>query len=76
MRLNEFLGRLAEALLVDPVQVKPDTNLAQIEGWDSMGQLSTVALLDELGVKLPPGALMKCKNVSDITALAGERIQP
>jgi acyl carrier protein len=44
---DEFIARLAEALNEDPAEVTAETTLADLEGWDSVGQLATIALVDE-----------------------------
>ena len=72
--LKDFLAQLAEALNAEPSQLTVQTPLDSLEGWDSMGQVSVVSLLDQIGVKSPPGALQKCRTAGDIVALGGTQI--
>ena len=75
MTTEDFLSRFAELLGATPDAVRPSTALRDLEGWDSMGQLSAVALLDELGVKIPSGALQKAERVEDILSLLRGKIE-
>lgn len=70
MNANEFLGQLAEALMADKAQMQPEAELSSFAGWDSMGQVAVVGLIDQsLEMTLPPGSLQKCRTVSDILQL-------
>lgn len=47
-----------------------DTQLSTLPGWDSMGMVAVLSLIDEsLGASLPRGSLQKCATVNDILAL-------
>lgn len=72
--MKDFLAQVAEALNAEPSQLTVQTRLDSLEGWDSMGQVSVVSLLDQIGVRSPPGALQKCRTVGDIAALGGTQI--
>jgi acyl carrier protein len=74
MTKNEFIQNFADVLAADPGQVAPSAALNDFSGWDSMAQLSAVALLDQVGVKPPPGALQKCVTVQDLINLAGDKL--
>ena len=69
MNQQNFIERFAEAVMADPKAIQPATELKSLENWDSMALVSVVALLDEFGAKPAPGALEKCRTVSDIMAL-------
>ena len=75
MKVDDFLRKFADAIGASPESVRPDVMLKDLEGWDSMGQLSTVALFDELGVRTPAGALQNSASVQDIIALAGNKVE-
>ena len=74
MKLDQFLKNLADLLGASAAEVQIDTPLESLNGWDSMGQLSTLSLLDEIGVRPPKGSLQQCKSVRDLVALAGEKV--
>jgi acyl carrier protein len=74
MTKEEFIQSFADVLGADPTQVTASAPLKDFDGWDSMAQLSAVALLDQVGAKPPPGALQKCVTVQDIINLAGDKI--
>ncbi len=47
-----------------------DAAIDHLEGWDSIGALSVIAVVDEhYGLTLDAGALMRCKTVRDLAAL-------
>lgn len=74
MTETQFLQRLAEVLMADRA-IARDTPLESLSGWDSMGQVALVAMLDEtLHHQLPPGTLQGCKRVGDIVALIGQKL--
>ncbi len=67
---NEFVRRLAEALNEDVASVHDTTVLAELEGWDSVGQLAIIALVDEcFNQRLNVDALRKCQRVDDLLQL-------
>jgi acyl carrier protein len=71
---TEFVRRLAEALNEDQASVKESTVLADLEGWDSVGQLSVIALVDEyFNQRINVDALRKCQCVSDLLQLVDGR---
>ena len=67
---HEFLLRIEEALRASPGSVTMDAAIDHLEGWDSIGALSVIAVVDEhYGLTLDAGALMGCKTVRDLAAL-------
>jgi len=71
MNKETFVKKLADILLAEN-SLTENTTLDSLPGWDSMGQLSIVALFDEcLGRKLPPGSIQNCETINDILVLAG-----
>lgn len=73
MNQATFLKRLAEALdhatALDPAQA-----MESIDGWDSLGILSTIELFSELGVDVGGEDLGRAKTVADLIALAGDAV--
>jgi acyl carrier protein len=75
MKRTEFVEGLCQALMAEPDQVKEATPLASLAGWDSMGQVTTVAFIDDaVDMSLAPGALQKCVTVGDIVSLVASRL--
>jgi acyl carrier protein len=67
----EFVRRLAEALNEDEASVAESTHLTDLQGWDSVGQLSAIALIDEyFNRRISVDALRKCQSVGDLLKLA------
>jgi acyl carrier protein len=67
----EFLSKLGEILMAEPDKLAPETDLRELSGWDSMGQVSVFSLLDEVvGTTPAPGLLQKCNTIGDVVALA------
>lgn len=72
MNLGNFLRELNEILMADGENLELDAELEEFAGWDSMGQLALVALLDEkLGINVEPGVIGKLKTVGDVIKLSG-----
>lgn len=52
-------------------------SLLEEAGWDSMSELSFIALADkELGARVSPSDLEKCKTVGDLLSLVGASLEP
>jgi acyl carrier protein len=69
MKSNEFLAKLGETLMAEG-SLTPDTQLSSLSGWDSMGMVAVLSLIDEsVGASLPRGSLQKCERVGDILGL-------
>jgi len=67
---QEFAVRLAEALNEDAAAVALNTVLDDLEGWDSVGQLSAIALIDEcFNRRVNVDELRKCVSVADLLAM-------
>jgi acyl carrier protein len=73
---NDFVRRLAEALNEDTAAVQEGTVLADLEGWDSVGQLAVIALVDEcFNQRINVDALRKCQRVGDLLQLINGEMQ-
>ena len=72
----EFVRRLAEALNEDEASVQENTVLADLEGWDSVGQLSAIVLVDEcFNQRVNVESLRKCQRVRDMLELIERCVQ-
>ena len=69
---QEFIERLAVVLEEDPTDVNDQTNLADLEGWDSVGHLSVIACIDELFQRpVNVDQLRECETIGDIVQRFG-----
>lgn len=70
MTLEEKLTLIAETLDADPANIKPETELSSLDEWDSMGLISTIAMLDKkFGKVLSAEQIEELKSVQDIMNL-------
>ena len=65
MNQKEFLSRLADAIDYEGV-IEVNQDIESIIEWDSLGILSVIELLSDLGVKVNPDALQKVGNISEL----------
>jgi acyl carrier protein len=68
---EEFIAAVAEILSADAKTLQLGTELGSIEGYDSLGKISLIALVDEkFNVTLSPAKLRTLKTIGDVFALA------
>jgi acyl carrier protein len=65
-----FFARVAEALDYEGV-IERGQELAALEMWDSLGILSIIDLLEEIGIEVDIDALSKLETTDELIALAG-----
>jgi acyl carrier protein len=65
-----FLERLEDALRSPPGSIQASDELESLEGWDSIGALSVIAVIDEhYAMTLEGRELAACKTVADLMQL-------
>lgn len=69
-----FLAKVAEVLDHDGV-LERGQSLESVEVWDSLGILSVVDLLEELGAEVDIDALSNLETTDELIALAGSAVQ-
>ena len=74
MTKQEYIQELEFVLETESGELKEDTELAQLSGWDSTGHLGMVALLDEMGVQATVVQIRDCRTVADLIQLAGDTV--
>ncbi len=75
MTKQEFIQKLGQELGVSSAKLTDNAALASFPGWDSMGRVAVVAMLDtELSFDAPQGALERCVTVGDLVALVSHRL--
>lgn len=76
MNKSDFLKLIDELLEKDPGTLHGPETLVD-EGWDSLGVVSFIALVDEhFGFTVAPRDLAKCVIVDDLVVLVGPKIVP
>ncbi len=71
MNREEFLEKFTDVLQTED-NINFDTNLDDIEEWDSLSKMATVAFLDkEFGVKITFDDFKNIKTIKDIAKKAG-----
>ncbi len=63
MTKQEFVEKLSEIL---DVEVDENTDLRELEEWDSLAMLGVLALYDELGVEIDINEMDEFKSVKDL----------
>jgi acyl carrier protein len=72
MSFEEFLGHLSEVLDMPAADLKPDSKLADLEGWNSMALVSFIAFVDEyLERTLSPRVIGPCRTIADLAMVSG-----
>ncbi len=51
--------------------INPGDLLEDIDGWDSLGVLSVIAMLDELNIKVDLQELQRIRSVNEFLQLCG-----
>ncbi len=70
MTIEEKLALITETLDADAANIKPEAELKTLDEWDSMGVISTIAMLDKKFNKiLNAEQIDQLKTVQDIMDL-------
>lgn len=77
MEINEFIENFKNQFDdPDTVKLNPDTKFRELEDWNSLTGLMTIAMADEAyGVIVKPEELAKAISVSDIFNLILSKIK-
>ena len=74
MKLEDFFIKLAEAFQTEPEQIRLDSTSDSIEGWDSMGSINLMMLLqDDFDISLSMDELGDINKVADIIDILGQK---
>lgn len=67
MELQQKMELIAELLELEPGDFSPETNLDDLEEWDSLAAISYVVMMDEhFGVVANPADIKNFKTIQDI----------
>ena len=74
MKKGEFIGKLKEALEIDSNEkITEDTNLRDLQEFDSLGALIVIAMVDEIfGRELSADDLRNVTTVRSLIKIIGE----
>lgn len=75
MTKQDFLKKLEEDLEITSVSLKPETNIQDIEEWDSLAAMTTLSIIDEhIDTKLDfdVNELNNLKTIGEIFKIIGE----
>lgn len=68
MKLNDFLELITETIEAEnPINI--DDNIDDIDEWDSLGVLSLISMLDDLGASLDTEKFEDLKTVRDFVSI-------
>jgi acyl carrier protein len=72
MNRADFTREFAEILNIEADKLLPETELGNLEDWDSVAYLSAVVLVDEkLAIKIRPEVISRAKTFADILSALG-----
>lgn len=67
MNSQELIGLFAEALEVEESALSPETRIADVEEWNSIGWLTIMSMVDEqLGVQIESKAIRGFQTVQEV----------
>lgn len=72
MTTEKFLEELRLILGSSTGVLTPEMRLADYPGWDSMGKMAALTLIDsDVGVSVPAGMIEKWKTVGELMEFVG-----
>ena len=75
MTKAEFLRTIEFDIGAAEGTVKGSDVLQDLDHWDSLAVMSTLAMFDkQFGVKVPAEKIYQCRTVDDLAALAGDQV--
>ena len=73
MTEQEFLRQLEEDLEISSTKLEPGTSISEIEEWDSLATMTTLALIDEnFGLDIEINRMNNLEKIGDIIQIIGE----
>ena len=70
MNRKEFYTKIEDIMDCES-EITSDTEMSDIEEWDSLAIISTIAFLDSIGKKITAEELRKIKTAGELAELAG-----
>lgn len=67
MSIEQFIGRFAYAIEVEPETLSPDTEYKELEIWDSLNTLSVIAMADaDFGVAISGRDVESTRTIGEL----------
>lgn len=68
MELSDFINDFAQEFeVVEPLEIKPESVIRDLEGWDSFVGLSIIGMIhNKYHIKVTGDDLKACKTVQDL----------
>jgi acyl carrier protein len=75
MNAQEIIELIAEAIEVEPSALTPETKIAEVPEWTSLGWLTIMSLLDErCSIQLTAAQIRSFKTVSDTISAVSDHL--
>ena len=72
MKIDDFLNELKETLEIEDVELNEETNLKELEEYDSLSVLSIIAMIDEnFGKRISGQDFQSITTVGSLMELIG-----
>lgn len=76
MNSEEIIALCAEAIEVEPAALTPDTLIADVPEWNSLGWLTIMSLLDErCSIQLTATQIRAFKTVNDVVLAVSSKLE-
>ncbi|MBV8061204.1 MAG: acyl carrier protein [Alphaproteobacteria bacterium] len=68
MDISAFIEKFIEAIdFAEPVEITPDTVIAELDNWDSLAQLGVIVMIDiEFSKTLTADDIVTCRTVQGL----------
>lgn len=75
MQQEALVRMLKESLFEEELEIGLDTQLEELDGWDSLGRLRvTVLFQEQFAVNVDAKTLLKCSSIGDLVALVRDKL--
>jgi acyl carrier protein len=75
LKQDEFISELALILGARADELMPETRFDSFSGWDSMGKMATITLIDtEVGLTVPYNLLEQCETLAQLLTFVAPRM--
>jgi acyl carrier protein len=72
---DKLKSEILKELRLDDYEIKDETQLYQIPGWDSLNHINIIiAIEQEYKVRFKSLEIVNCKNISDLQKLCDSKI--
>lgn len=76
MTREDFTREFAEILNMNSEDLRPETEMSNLDGWDSVTYLAAMVLVDEkLSVRMRPDTISRARTFGDILSAVGSALE-